>query len=151
MIDVHRERWFEKDQLVHDRAKSVSLPTFEECLKLYYPKDSKEVIAILAKWVVDVCEAKAAASKAGKVASSPSKLASGGSPLFKEYLGLLGVAPLINAQGHITTLGGSRSRPRCGESRRARRRTRESLSRSSASSASSRSTSPSTRSPRCSR
>lgn len=32
----------------------VSLPTFEEALRLYYPKDSKEKTGLLLKWVNDV-------------------------------------------------------------------------------------------------
>ena len=54
-------RQFEKQQgggHTHEQAKSVSLPTFADCLKLYYPKIPKEDIAILAKWVDAYLQAK---------------------------------------------------------------------------------------------
>jgi len=45
-------------------APGVNLPTFEEVLRLYYPKDTKEKIATLVKWVDEVVEIRAAAAEA---------------------------------------------------------------------------------------
>lgn len=55
---------FQKQKLVDDRTRSVPLPTFDACLRLYYPKDPKEVTAVLVKWVEDVLAAKLAAAEA---------------------------------------------------------------------------------------
>jgi Ca2+-binding EF-hand superfamily protein len=48
---------------VVEGAASVTLPTFEECLRLYYPHDSKETITTLTKWVTARVAAKIAASQ----------------------------------------------------------------------------------------
>ena len=41
-------------------APGLALPTFEECLRLYFPKEKRENINILVQWVQDVHKAKAA-------------------------------------------------------------------------------------------
>ena len=48
---------FKKNQL-DQRAKTVCLPNFEECLRLYYPKDSRETHVKLAQWVEAMLEYK---------------------------------------------------------------------------------------------
>ena len=45
-------------------APGVTLPTFEEALRLYYPKDSKEKTNMLIKWVNDLLAAKDATQEA---------------------------------------------------------------------------------------
>ena len=52
VLQLHKQ--FDKQQIEDSRAKTVNLPTFYECLRLYYPKDAKEVIAVLAEWMDDI-------------------------------------------------------------------------------------------------
>lgn len=63
VLELHRE--LESKRRNNYRvAPGVNLPTFEEALRLYYPKDTKEKINILCKWVIDVMEVKAEAAEA---------------------------------------------------------------------------------------
>ena len=45
-------------------APGINPPTFEEALRMYYPKDTKGQISILVKWVNEVMSVKAEAAEA---------------------------------------------------------------------------------------
>jgi len=102
VLQLHRQ--FEKHELIDERSMRVAAPcSFEECLRLYYPKDPKETISILVKWVDAVRAAKEAASEEQMRVSDEALVAAldrdgDGSISISEFLQLSKVTGLSKAQ-----------------------------------------------------